>query len=412
MEIIGVILLIVAINVVWRLIVSGGTAAVQTVQGKGSFGENMSAQRQGMGPLEMRKVDFQAGDEGEGPHGIALEIRGLIPVSKRTKLAFVTSVIDMTDSDNPYFVLSEIEHFQEPDSTAYQFHQDGAEISPDQGFVGWTRAGVVFPELLYPAHSGARNLAFVMRLVDLDRMPAINLGFCDSDHPGVVASLYVHHELEYDGTGFSEAAEHRDEARTLSIRLGVAIAFADGSLDESEGNVIKEWVQRVISPFEGERREELKELYNNAMRSAYADARAGELTLSEATNRMNEIAEEPQKYEAIELCFDVMAADGLADETEMDSIRRIAEALDLNYEEIESLRDKTLIELDVDIDHQASLETIVGIQEDWSQEQTKVYIRTEFAKWNDRLNNLPEGQERDNAQRMLEMLSEARKKYA
>ena len=235
---------------------------------------------------------------------------------------------------------------------------------------------------------------------------------CDSDDLGVVASLHVQHELEYGGKGYLEAVEHRDEARALSIKLGVAVAIADGSLDESEGNVIKDWVQRVISPFDGERREELKELYNNAMRSAYAEAHSGDLTFSEVTNRMNEIAEEPQKYEAIELCFDVMAADGVADETEMDSIRRIAEALELNYEEIESLRDKTLIELDVKIDHQASLETIIGIQKDWSQQQTKAFIRTEFAKWNDRLNNLPEGQERENAQRMLDMLSEARKKYA
>jgi hypothetical protein len=148
------------------------------------------------------------------------------------------------------------------------------------------------------------------------------------------------------------------------------------------------------------------------MRSAYADAKSGELTLGQVTQRLNEIAEEPQKYEAIELCFDVMAADGVADESELDSIRRIAESLELDYKEIESLHDKRLIELDVELDHQASLESIIGIEEDWSSDQIKSHIRVQYAKWNDRLNNLPEGRERENAQRMLNMISEARKKYA
>jgi hypothetical protein len=169
---------------------------------------------------------------------------------------------------------------------------------------------------------------------------------------------------------------------------------------------------KIVAPYGDDKQEQLKSLYNNAMREAYAAAKAGQLTLSDVTSRLNDIAEEPQKYEAIELCFDVMAADGVADEEEMNSIRRIAEALDLDYQEIENLRDKKLISLDTSATTRASMETMLGIEDGWDAERTKTHIRTEYAKWNDRLNHLPEGQERENAQRMLNLLSEARKKYA
>ncbi len=415
MEIIIGIIILVVINVVWRLIFSSGSAAVRTAQGKGSFGDNMSAQWQGMGELQIRKVDFNFGEDNDGPHGIGIEIKGLIPVTHGVELGFVTSVIDVTEENDSGPVLSELESFQEPESTAYCHVQQGGKIGPNQGFVSWARVGVVIPELLYPSHGGLRKLKIILRLVDTNNMPDINLGFgsvSPSDHSGLIVARVLDYEFNYAGKGYLDAAEHRDEARALAIRLGIGIAIADGSLDDSEGNVIKHWVTKTIAPFGSSKREELKTLYNDAMRSAYADAKSGELTLGQVTQRLNEIAEEPQKYEAIELCFDVMAADGVADESELDSIRRIAESLELDYKEIESLHDKRLIELDVELDHQASLESIIGIEEDWSSDQIKSHIRVQYAKWNDRLNNLPEGRERENAQRMLNMISEARKKYA
>ena len=47
-----------------------------------------------------------------------------------------------------------------------------------------------------------------------------------------------------------------------------------------------------------------------------------------------------------------------------------------------------------------------------SREKIKKYLAVEFAKWNNRLNTLVEGQERENAQKMLDLIAEGRKKYA
>ena len=44
-----------------------------------------------MGPLEIRKVDFRAGEDGDGPKGIGLEVRGLIPVNRPLNLGLFTT---------------------------------------------------------------------------------------------------------------------------------------------------------------------------------------------------------------------------------------------------------------------------------------------------------------------------------
>ena len=105
-----------------------------------------------------------------------------------------------------------------------------------------------------------------------------------------------------------------------------------------------------------------------------------------------------------------MAADGIADPRELKTIRKIADALELDFDEIEKLRDQKLIGLDTSTD-QASVEDLLGIEKDWTEDRIKKHLRSEFQKWNDRLNTLPEGDNRNNAQRMLNLIADARKKY-
>ena len=156
------------------------------------------------------------------------------------------------------------------------------------------------------------------------------------------------------------------------------------------------------------------QLYLDAFREPRPDlrqAKDGNLSLSALTARLNEIGEKKLKYDAIELCFDVMAADGVADAAEMKTIRQVADALGLELDEIEKLRDQKIVGLDSSISEQANVEDLLGIESTWDAELIKKHLRTEFQKWNNRINTLSEGDERDNAQRMLDVIAEARKKY-
>lgn len=410
MEIIGLIILVFFGGFIIRVIFRTLGAAGRTAMGKGSLSENLELSFKGMGPLEARLTDGRLSDDPDSPLVKQVEVKGIFPVANALgSVAFVTSVFDNTD-DELAPVISILDEFQEPGNVVFQHVSEMPPIAPNQGFVSWERIGGVFPDLLQPPQGGKRDMLIVVRLIDLDSPPSIQHGFADSSE-GLLWQTNMPFTHVFTEKGYREASEHREEAQALSVKIAIAVAMADGSFDDREGEVIAEWIRRAIEPFDTERREELKSVYNDAMREAYADAKEDSLSLSALTERLNEIGEAKVKYDAVELCYEVMAADGEADPEEMRTIRKIGEALDLDLGELEAMRDQKIVGLESHISSGGDIEELLGIEADWSNDKVNAHLRSEFQKWNNRLNALPEGPERENAQTMLDMISRARQKY-
>ena len=412
------ILLLGAIIVGWiivRKVFGAGVktvrAAAKTAAGKGSFNENMEVAFRGIGQFELRLNDVALGKDGSGPVVKAIECKGLFPESVVGNVAFLVSLFDNT-SEELQPVIAVLEDFQEPFSTAFQSKVEIGEIEPGLGIVSWVRVGAILPDILQPPRGGRRSLVAVCRFVDVDAAGEIHLGFGDKEEDGILWERTLQFEHHFANKGYIEASEHRDEAKALSVKIGIAIAMSDGTLDGTEGATIQSWIRREISTYTDTRQQELKKVYNDAMREAYEAARRNELVISEITSRLNQIGETSTKYETLELCFDVMAADGVADAEELRTIRKIAGALELDFDEIERMKDQKIIELGSDLSTQASIEDILGIDPSWDEERMKKHLRDEFQKWNNRLMTLSEGEERRNAQQMLDLISEARAKYA
>jgi len=415
MEAILGIILVIAIMVGFNLAINAAgrtvKAAARTVTGKGSFAENMQLEFKGMGAFEIHVTEKRLGEDNKSFLAMVIEGQGLFPVTQRTNVGFVTSVFDETDGEL-LPVVSAMEAFQEKATTVYQHLIEIGTVEPNQGFIRWARVGAVIPEILVPPKGGKRKLKIIVRMVDLDNMPDIHLGYHDPDKGSILWAKAETFEYNFTEKGYQEAAAHRDEALTLAAKIGVAVAMVDGSLDKTEGNVLKNWIIKSISPFSEDKQTALKKLINEGLREAYGMARNGTLSLSALTSRLNEIGEKSQKYEAIELAFDVMAADGVVGQNEIKIIHKVAEALGLDYDEVEKLRDQKIIGLNVKLSNQANIEEIIGIEPGWSSDKIKKHLRTEYQKWNNRINALPEGEERNNAQHMLDVIAEARKKYA
>ena len=413
MEILGFIVMILIYAFFGQIICAffaSLSAGWKTLIHGGSFKENFGTQFFGMNAFELKGEKSPISSE--TPFEVLeLNGKGLIPVKKRTNIAFITSIVDMTDGD-PVPVLAAIDDFQEPESRAFQHSVQAGQANPETGFVNWVRVGAVIPSLLIPPHSGQRNLIAVTRMIDSDNPPPINLGFCDSNHPGHLASFQYSFKENFEDKGYQEEAIHRAKARVLIIMLAVQVAMADGNFADEEGKIIKDWITRSIATYSYERKEELKKVYNKAFKDGYEKAQKGTLSISEITNKLNETGSKAQKYEAVDLCFDVMAADGVADEAELTTIKNISESLNLDFQEIQKMKDQRLIKLSTKIETQSSVEAILGIDSDWSHDQIHKHLKKEFTKWNGRLNTLPDGEERENAQKMLNLIAEARKKYA
>ena len=387
-------------------ILRGIFAAGNTVVTGKSFSESYT----GIPDFGLRLKEQPLSDEPDSPLVMAIEMKGPIPSNRSGNIGCIITLLDISVPDEKKPVLCMLDFQQEEGSRAFKSYQEFGYLESGGGFTDWVRIGGFFPEMLQVANSGDIKLQVNVLLVNANNPPETALGFVD-DVGQIYWSQTLEHRHHFEEKGYLEAAEHRDEAQALTVKLGVAVAMADGSLDEAEGMVIKNWIEKTISAYSDDKKEELKSLYNAAFKSAFEESQVGQLSLSVLSVRLNEIGEKKLKYDAYDLANEVMAADGVADSEELRVIRVLGEALELDTGELEQIRSKHIMNLEDAFASDNSLEELLGIDPSWSTEKIKAHLASEFQKWNGRYNSLAEGNERDNAQNILNRIGEARKKY-
>lgn len=360
--------------------------------------------------LEFKLKDAYIDEENKEGFLKIIEAKGVLPLTYEADVCFVTSVLDVTDGE-PAPVISSLDNFQEPDNVIYQDVREVGRHGPGVAITKFINVGAIIPDIMTPPRSGPRKLAIMVRLMEKRAAVNVRFGFFDSSSPGIFELKRLDLAWNFKEKGYKESAEHREQAAALTVQLGVVIAMADGSLDESEGKKIKEWIIKNIAPFEEPKKSRLKAALNDALKNGFEKVKSEGHNLDSVIANLNEIADKNTKYEAVELCFDVMAADGVADESEMKAIKEIAIKLGLNMDRINAMRDQRIVSLDADSTSDSSVESMLGIDPDWSSEDVRRHLRKEFSKWNNRLNTLSAGPERDSAQRMLDSIAELRKKY-
>jgi tellurite resistance protein len=397
------------IRLIWKATVGTAVATTRAATGQGSFSSNMAQQWRGMGEWEVRYEWGDLGDDGS-IRAVIMQARGILPLNYSAHLGYVTSVFDVTDGESKP-VICALDQMQEQESIVFNHSLDAGRAEPDSGYADWSQIGVVPVDFLVPPVSGLRQLTIVTRLVDLRRPPTITHGYADPDGATIFGSYSV--DVNYDfgsNKGYEQDSEERDEAMSLSLRLAVAVAMSDGEWSESEGEHLYDWIVKTISAFSGDRHDSLKTLLNDSLRDAHGDALEGRLSVTTLVDRMNEISERSEKFEAVELAIDVMAADGVASAEEVAIIRGISDQLGLDYDEVSALTDQRLVSMESFSDN-IDTEALLGIEDDWTDEQKQRHLAQEYVKWSNRTASLSDEQELNNARRMLETIAALRQQY-
>lgn len=352
-------------------------------------------------PFEIRMRDTTVElESGHSAPAKEIQAKGPLPVTNSTAmLSAQVSVMDKVSKSGkmaPVFCF--VETMQEKDSLNYLCECDFGVVSSNQHFPNWTRIGAVFPEILHPPHSGERNLTVVVKIVDaMAKTPVMQKDF--------------HFTHQFKEKGYLEAAAHRAEAQVLTLKIAMAVAMADGNLDAKEGVLMQKWIKRSLLHLSGEREEHMKASFNQALRESNKQAKEGTLRLSALAKRLNEIGETGDKYQAMELSADIMAADDLAHADEIKILNHLAEVLELDMKRVGQILDSRIIKVSSTGAEDAGAEALLGIKPGWSKAKIKKHLIAEFSKWNNRLNTLPPGKQRDSAQRMLDTIAELRKKH-
>jgi len=386
-------------------------AAKETVLGKGSFKENIDLELRGMGHMELRGVEKTVGEGTSRFKVIELETRGLFPISRSRNAAFITSILDKTDGDKKWkSVVSAVNQFQEPHTNCYQNVVELGEIKENFGFPRWVRIGVVLRDVLQPARAGTRRLVAVCRLVDADDPPSINNGFHDNNEKTLWFGTYEF-DLQYQDAGYLDEIEGKRSAAIATVQLAVVVSMTDGSLHDREGGLIKEWIERKLAYIDEAAVQGWKNEMNEAFKLAYHQAQTGALAYSSLVETLNNDGSSANKIECVDLLFSIVAADGSASAAEVSLAKKIASALDIDPEEIQRIADRSLVSVRAEVSSDADLGELLGIDPSWSSDVVRKHLRDEFQRWNNRLTALSDPSERETAQRMLNLIAEARKKY-
>lgn len=397
---VGIYIAIVLVRVGLDALGRAGGKAVRKIQGKPEpyFGKlQIRATKSYNEDLELDVYD--------------VDIRGEIPSASAGKIGINLSLLDIEiDSDGEEIrspIISFIDSVQEDNSLCFSQGTHGIDWAPGTSFVNWVPIGRVVPQLIQTPKRGKRTIRFSATASPDSDPKILEHGFL-TDAGTLLAVAHTDIEIEISHTGYQEALQERDDAREIAVSIAVFTAMSDGELADDEGLSIQSWMRKTLEQYTDSRVEEMKRRLNDAFLDAMEKANAGTLALTDLCERFVEKADDQAKFSLIELCMEVMAADGIMAPEEMETIHQIGNAIEFDVDELIRMRDEKFVSSNLTANSDDGW-SILGIDHTLSDQEKKKRLTQEFQKWNDRLNSLSAGDERDNAQAMLNVIAKLRK---
>jgi len=340
-----------------------------------------------------------------------VQFKGKIPLTEPSKITFITSAVDITNEGAPP-CLFPFDAFQEKRTLAFQqrFSMDRV-FNPGDYANDWIRVGTVFPSLLHPPFSGTRTVQIVLRIIKDGQEEIVKSGYCKDGTPGMVWAGARNFQIDFKTKGYVEEKKNRREAAILAITLAMAISSADGRFDDEEGEVIQDWIKKHVNSASPSEQDSLKRDMNTTVEKAFQDGMSTGIRTDQVIVRLNEIGDKSSKFEVLELCFEVMSANGDMNPDEVALLKAYADLLELPKEEFQRLMDLHALNTSANTDPANDDERLLGIDPSWDVSEKLVFLRKEFRKWNSRMATLSDPEQRQVAQHRLDMIGRIRQKY-
>jgi hypothetical protein len=235
--------------------------------------------------------------------------------------------VDLTeDRNDPYPILCAIGELQRPGTCMFEFCSDAQPFTDVNYVEEWMTLCQVPVDALQFAKRGRRQLMFSFGVAGQshNQLPR--------NHDEVV--------LEYDNdqAGFVEMAAVQAEVDRMTVQLAFLVSAADLQLDPAEGEVVQNWIDKRLSGENAEaRRQTRRDELNKALLEASAlrqDTAGNIATLSRAIARKGV---QTHRLDALELCLEVVGADGTATPAELGMIEQIAANLRVDAARLEEM---------------------------------------------------------------------------
>jgi len=340
-----------------------------------------------------------------------VEMAGMISHPTDDQVKIILNIQDVTDNENESDagapVLSAHEAFAEKGSRVL-----GVERLYDSGpshyFRDWSMFVPVPVDFIIPPHKGKRRIKFLLCVGDSDTT---------MDRGAITDTTKIQHfstetvDFNFKEPGYMDELVNRDKVEDLTIKLGMCMAAADGTLDQKELNTIKTWAKNLTSLLEGDKAEERNTHFSKFLKSSAIAAKTNKISLSKLVKEFNDIASKSQKYTAMQLLLDISGADGTLSKEEDVFINKIAKTTGINLSTFKEMKDKVIANVDnIDLSEKPSEESF-GITEDMDDAEKKKILRKEYTKWNGQTNH-KDVKKKKRAKEMVKIIADLRKQYS
>lgn len=334
----------------------------------------------------------------EGFDVFSIKVSGVVsvpndnyPVKMRTHICDKTGGVEIP-------VMCMIQEYQRAGTTLFE-HETGIIEMPYSvtSFKKPLELFVVPIDSLLFSKKGLVNLLFTVQVIDQNNM---RYAMSEVD--------FTYHNQE---DGWEDLEKNTTRVQELTIYLAMYMSKADGIMDKSEGDVIRNWVKKKLNPYDDRTEEEIKKeksRFNDIIADAYTKALNDKVTPELLCEEIVNKASTAQRYEILELCLDIVGADNKAEKSELDIVNNLSKLLEIDQGKFNKMKERQLpIKMHVEKDDPCS---IVGVTSEMSSEEIRIHINSEYSKWNRRTTH-SDPKIREQADEMMMLIAECRKKH-
>lgn len=324
--------------------------------------------------LKLRVTSQPVTRDGTTLNLLKFESRGLLaPRVSVSRPALQLTLVDATSNTKGLGrpVLTIIDDLQAADSIAFEWTINFPRpLQMGAGSLEWVNFGSVPIDALIFPEGGQRRIKAVLRVMDLAT--------------GSTAASAECTMIQSVGAGYLELEQEQGDAQAASLKLAMCLAAADGVVDDDEVHVIKSWGEKSVKALDAGSQTERQHLLNSALRDATQAIRAGdaEQLTDESIDVLNALDEPRYKYDAYELCLQVLRADGQAHPEEMASVTVMARRLGLDEDKVRWMTDRHTadVEFTVVSGDDGDDDQFLGITSDMDKEEIKKHLNRLFKK--------------------------------
>lgn len=390
-----------------------GPALFKALFSEGATAVQRTSVRVQHGPLSTRlSKHFLEDESGDGFEYLRVEMKGMNPSFSIPAVG----VILLADSKGqPVQCLDHKK--QERETVFYQEivceEENVFLFQKDTYFTDWVTIGFVPLPLVVPAEAGVSVLTAKLCLhhvVDDDSVPVYQGGrlTSGSSPARVIESPTCTIESSY---GYLAMEKARKKSILASMQLAVVAAAIDGSVEQGEIDIIRDVAKRRVDSVEGGAsfKEELQKAIRHALDQARSSTSLEELRMS-AIGELQAIDSEPLSTEAVELCVEVLAADGVADKSELDFVYELCSKLSVDKSLVREMVGKKVALEELAVGQDGCNFGVLGIDASMDSSEIRRHINQAFRKWNSLVHH-DNPQTAARASEMLDLIGRARKEF-